>query len=73
MEREHKPESSRRIFPTGSVQKKATTKKDDHNHPNSLHLIQRVNYRNENINEWKHGRSLYDSCAQDFDGACNCI
>ena len=29
------------------VFEKAATKKDDHNHPNSL---QRVNYRNENIN-----------------------
>ena len=29
------------------VFEKAATKKDDHNHPNSL---QRVNYRNEHIN-----------------------
>ena len=35
------------------VFEKAATKKDDHNHPNSL---QRVNYRNENVN------ILYASC-----------
>ena len=46
MEREHKPEDTRG-FPRLEVFEKAATKKDDHNHPNSL---QRVNYRNENIN-----------------------
>ena len=45
MEREHKPEGSRGFFRL-EVFEKAATKKDDHNHPNSL---QRVNYRNENI------------------------
>ena len=46
MEREHKPEGTRG-FSRLEVFEKAATKKDDHNHPNSL---QRVNYRNENIN-----------------------
>ena len=34
-------------YPQLEVFEKAATKKDDHNHPNSL---QRVNYRKENIN-----------------------
>ena len=34
-------------YPKLEVFEKAATKKDDHNHPNSL---QRVNYRKENIN-----------------------
>ena len=46
MEREHKPEGTRG-FTRLEVFEKAATKKDDHNHPNSL---QRVNYKNGNIN-----------------------
>ena len=34
-------------YPQLEVFEKAATKKDDHNHPNSL---QRVNYRKENMN-----------------------
>ena len=45
MEREHKPEGTRGFFRL-EVFGKAATKKDDHNHPNSL---QRGNYRIENI------------------------
>ena len=45
MEREHKPEGTRG-FSRLEVFEKAATKKDDHNHPNSL---QRGNYRIENI------------------------
>ena len=45
MEREHKPEGTRG-FSRLEVFEKAATKKDNHNHLNSL---QRVNYRIENI------------------------
>ena len=44
MEREHKPEGTQGLSRL-EVFEKAATKKDDHNHPNSL---QRVDYRNEN-------------------------
>ena len=40
-------------YPQLEVFEKAATKKDDHNHPNSL---QRINYRKENVNivsKWK--------------------
>ena len=40
-------------YPPLEVFEKAATKKDDHNHPNSL---QRINYRKENVNivsKWK--------------------
>ena len=40
------------------VFEKAATKKDDHNHPNSL---QRVNYRNENINITKYTQQELDT------------
>ena len=45
MEREHKPDGTRG-FSRLEVFEKAATKKDNHNHPNSL---QRVNYRIEHI------------------------
>merc|ERR1711904_671246 len=45
-------------YPQVEVFEKAATKKDDHNHPNSL---QRVNYRKENVNI-----SGNDSCTQDY-------
>ena len=45
MEREHKPEDTRG-FSRLKVFEKAATKKDDHNHPNSL---RRGNYRIENM------------------------
>ena len=44
MEREHKPEGTRGLTRL-EVFEKAATKKDDHNHPNSL---QRGNYEIEN-------------------------
>ena len=45
MEREHKPEGTRG-FCRLEVFEKAATKKDDHNHPNSL---RHGNYRIENM------------------------
>ena len=48
---ENRERTQARRHPTGYSQlevfEKAATKKDDHNHPNSL---QHVNYRNENMN-----------------------
>ena len=43
-------------YPKLEVFEKAATKKDDHNHPNSL---QRINYRKENVNiRWKKHQRL---------------
>ena len=71
MEREHKPEGTQGLSRL-EVFEKAATKKDDHNHPNSL---QRGNYSNENMKisgnqamqPSRTERLLYDSCAQDHD------
>ena len=57
MEREHKPEGIRWTSRL-EVLEKAATKKDDHNHPNSL---QRVDYRNENGNIDISGNVIKDS------------
>ena len=63
MEREHKPEGTRWIFPTGSVRKSCNEKR--RSQPSEFTTA--LNYRNEKYEyEWKHGKNLYDSCAQDY-------